>query len=375
MDLRQAVVDNIDARIATHLQSPPGIGKSDFVDGLVAWLNKRDGKQPDGSDTWGLATCFLATFTPTDLLGYMVPTKVTNPDGSVSLASVFTTPSWMMTKPTKEYPHGRHINTFKRGIVFLDEWSQADGDTKKAAAQLKLKGEVGPHKLHDGIAVISAGNRKDDRSGVTKEFDFVINREQRIDIHPDFASWEHWAVNNNVMPLTIAFAQQNPQIVFEDKVPAEQGPWTTPRSLVAVDRLLQVKMKRNGGEIPESPEVAEQLMGIMGAGSAQYMSFIKIQREMPKYADIVKDPAGVKVPGKPDAQMLVCYQLAHEIKNKDAAQIIEYIERLPKEFAVTFATTACKKNMSLVSEKAFDTWARQNSSLMAAIALSSKQQS
>lgn len=302
----------------------------------------------------------------------MVPTKVTNPDGTVSLASVFTTPSWMMTAPSEEYPHGRHINTYKRGIVFLDEWSQADGDTKKAAAQLKLKGQVGPHRLHDGIGIISAGNRKDDRSGVTKEFDFVINREQQLDITPEFKSWEQWAIDHGVMPLTIAFAQQNPQIVFDGKVPDTQGPWTTPRSLCAVDRILQVKMKRNGGEIPDGPEVAEQLFGTMGAGAQQYLGFIKIQREMPKYADIVKNPGGVKVPQKPDAQMLVCYQLAHEIKAKDSAQIIEYIERLPKEFAVTFATTACKKNVDLVSEPAFDKWARQNSSLMAAIALSTK---
>ena len=368
LDLRQAVLDNIDARIATHLRSPPGVGKSDFVEDLIRYLNKRDGE-----GTWGFTSCFLITFTPTDLLGYMVPTKIQNPDGTQGLASVFTTPSWMMTKPTKEYPHGRHINTFKRGIVFLDEWSQADGDTKKAAAQLKLKGQVGPHTLHDGIAVISAGNRKDDRSGVTKEFDFVINREQQIDIHPDFASWEHWATLNGIMPLTIAFAQQNPQIVFEDKVPTEQGPWTTPRSLCAVDKLLQTKMRRNNGEIPDTPEVAEQLHGTMGAGAAQYLNFIKIQREMPKYADIIKDPSGVKVPSKPDAQMLVCYQLAHEIKAQHASQVIEYIERLGKEFAVTFATSACKKNVALVSEPAFDKWARNNSSLMAAIALSSKQ--
>lgn len=370
LDLRQAVVDNIDARIATHLRSPPGVGKSDFVEDLIKWLDKRD-----GAGTWGLATCFLATFTPTDLLGYMVPTKITNPDGSQGLASVFTTPSWMMTKPTAEYPHGRHINTYKRGIVFLDEWSQADGDTKKAAAQLKLKGQVGPHHLHDGISVISAGNRKEDRSGVGKEFDFVINREEVLDIHPDFPSWEHWATNNGIMPLTIAFAQQNPQVVFDDKVPAEQGPWTTPRSLCMVDRLLQVMMKRNGGEIPDTPAVAEQMNGIIGAGSGQYLAFIKLQREMPKYEEIVKSPSTVKVPSKPDAQMLVCYSLAHQIKPKDAAAVVEYMERMPKEFAVTFATTACKKQPLLVAEQAFDKWARQNSSLMAAIALSTKQQS
>ncbi len=368
LDLKQPLIDNIDAGIASHLQSPPGTGKSDFVEDLVQHLSKRDGEE------WGFTTCFLATYQPTDLLGYMVPTKVTNPDQTTSLASVFTTPNWMMTKPTEQYPHGRHINTFKRGIVFLDEWSQADGDTKKAAAQLKLKGEVGPHRLHKGIAVISAGNRKEDRSGVTKEFDFVINRENQFNIDPDFPSWEAWAIDHGIMPTTLTFAKANPQVVFDGKVPDNQGPWTTPRSLCMVDRLLQVKMKRNGGVLPDDQTTAEQISGIMGAGAAQYMAFIKLEREMPKYEDIVKDPKGVKVPSKPDACMLVCYQLAHMIKEKDATAVVEYMERLPTEFSVTFATTACKRQPMLVANNAFDKWARKNSSLMAAIALVSKGQ-
>ena len=302
----------------------------------------------------------------------MVPTKVTNPDGTVSLASVFTTPPWMMTKPTPEYPHGRHINTYKRGIVFLDEFGQADGDTKKSAAQLMLKGEVGPHRLHSGIGIIAASNGKGDRSGVTKDFDFLINREDTINITDDLASWQDWATSHDVMPLTIAFATQNPQIVFAEGVPPEQGPWTTPRSLVMADKLLQVKAKRNNGEVPDDVATVEQINGIMGAGAAQYFGFIKLEREMPKYSEIVANPSKVKVPSKPDAQMLVCYSLAHQIKIKDAAAVVEYMERMPKEFAVTFATTACKRQPMLVAEPAFDKWARQNSSLMAAIAFSSR---
>ncbi len=366
LELRDAVIDNLDARIATHLKSSPGRGKSDFVEALAAYLSKRDGFE------WGFTTAFLATYTPSDLLGYMVPTKVTNPDGTQALASVFTTPPWMMTKPTAEYPHGRHINTYKRGIVFLDEFGQADGDTKKSAAQLMLKGQVGPHRLHEGIGVIAASNGKGDRSGVTKDFDFLINRQDEINITDDFASWEAWAVSHGIMPLTISFAKQNPQIVFADGVPSEQGPWTTPRSLCMADHLLQIKAKRNGGEIPDDAATAEQIQGIMGAGAAQYFGFIKLEREMPRYEDIIKNPGGVKVPSKPDAQMLVCYSLAYQVKPKDAAAVVEYMERMPKEFAVTFATTACKKQPMLVAEAAFDKWARQNSSLMAAIAFSQK---
>lgn len=361
LDLEQAVIDNIDNGITTHLSSAPGRGKSEFVAELVRKLSKRDGFE------WGLCIAMLGAYTPSDLLGYMVPTRTKNPDGTEFLASTFTVPPWMMTAPTPEYPHGRHINTYKRGIVFLDEFSQAESDTKKAAAPLKLSGEVGPHKLHKGIAVISAGNGKAHRSGVTKDFDFVINRECTINITDDLPSWLDWAAMHNVSPVSMAFAQQNPQIVFSEDVPKEQGPWTTPRSLVMADKIMQFKAKRNGGKMPDDASTVEQIQGIMGAGAGQYFAFVKLDREMPKYEEIIAGPSKVKVPSKPDAMMLVCYQLAHQIKPADAAAVIEYMERMPKEFAVTFATTACRRQPQLVATPAFSKWAKENSSLMAAI--------
>lgn len=357
-ELEAVIVDNIDCGISTELKSSPGRGKSEFVRDLVAKLSKRDGKQ------WGFATCFLATMTPSDLMGYMVPTKMDNG----TLASVFTIPPWMLTPPTKEHPKGQNINDFERGIVFLDEFGQGDGDTKKSAAELFLNRQIGPHRLHDGIAVIAASNGKGDRSGVTKDFDFVINRRMEIEITDDLASWIDWATNAGVMPLSIAFAQQNPQIVFSPGVPEKQGPWTTPRSLVMADRILQTKAKRNNGEIPTDPATMEAMQGILGAGAAQYFAFVKLELEMPKYDEIVKSPAKCRLPTKPDAQMLVAYNLAHRVLLKDAGPVVEYMERMPKEFAVTFATTACKKQPGLVTTAAFSAWAKQNSSLMAAIA-------
>jgi hypothetical protein len=88
---------------------------------------------------------------------------------------------------------------------------------------------------------------------------------------------------------------------------------------------------------------------------------------MPKYEEIIANPSKVKVPSKPDAMMLVCYNLAHRIEAKDAGPVVEYMERLPKEFSVTFATTASRRQPMLVATKAFSKWAQENSSLMAAI--------
>jgi hypothetical protein len=315
-----------------------------------------------------LATAMLATYTPSDLLGYMVPTRTKNPDGTEIIASTFTVPPWMMTPPTKDFPHGRHINTYQRGIVFLDEFGQADGDTKKSAAPLLLSGKCGPHQLHKGISVIAASNGKEDRSGVTKDFDFVINRTCELNIQSELPSWLDWAAVNNVSHIAMSFASQNPQIVFHTSVPKEQGPWTTPRSLVVADRVLQAAAKANGDKMPDDATTVEQIQGIMGAGCAQFFAFIKLDREMPKYEEIVANPSKVKVPNKADAQMLVCYQLAHAIQFKDAAAVCEYMERLPKEFSVTFATTACRRQPQLVTTPAFGKWVKENSSLMAAIA-------
>lgn len=351
-DLENIIVDNIEAGIATEMKSAPGRGKSDFVEDLVRKLSERDGFQ------WGFFPLFLATYTPQDLMGYMVPVK--QPNGSI--VSQFTTPPWMIDAS------GKHVNDYQRAIIFLDEYGQGDGDTKRVSAQLLLKGEVGPHKVDlSKVGIIAASNRAKDRSGVTKDFDFVINRRAEIEIQDDLESWLEWANTHNVSPLTCAFANQNPTIVFSDGVPEKQGPWCTPRSLAMADRLLTLKAKRSpGGQVPTDQLTVETLEGLIGTGAAQqYMIFVRLDREMPPYDEIVKSPSKAKVPTKPDAQMLISYNLAHRAKLEDTASIIEYIERMPKEFATTFATSVCKRSPAFVREPAFQKWVRANASLMA----------
>ena len=128
----------------------------------------------------------------------------------------------------------------------------------------------------------------------------------------------------------------------------------------------------NGGVIPDDPATVEQIHGIMGAGAAQYFGFIKLQREMPKYEEIVTNPSNVNVPTKPDAQMLVCYYSGASDQDQGRSGRRRVHGAHAEEFAVTFATTACKKQPMLVAEPAFDKWARQNSSLMAAIAFATR---
>jgi len=226
-----------DARVSVELRSSPGIGKSETIEQLVAELSARDGEQ------WGFQVLMLATQTPADLLGYMMP-ETREFNGKQVRVSDWTLPPWMLTRD------GRPVTDYRRGILFLDEYGQGDADVKRASAERLLNKRLGPHTLPEGWAVVAASNRDKDRSGVTKSFDFVINRRCEIDIQPDLQAWTEWANTSGVMPLTIAFANQNPHIVFSDTVPEKQGPWCTPRSLVMADRILS--RLTTDGELPDA---------------------------------------------------------------------------------------------------------------------------
>ncbi len=349
--LRRQMPALLDTGVSIELISAPGRGKSEFVADTVKEMSKRDGEE------WGFGKLFLATQTPNDLIGYMVPGYYELHGKRVRI-SEYTMPPWMLTDK------GIPVTHYKRGIIFLDEYGQGEPDVKRASAELLLNGQLGPWKLPTGWSVVAASNRASDRSGVTKSYDFVINRRLQIEITDDLASWEDWAIRKQVDPLYIAFAVQNPQIVFSDGVPEKQGPWCTPRSLIMCERIL----KRGDGSVATDPDAVELATGMIGAAAAsQLFAFIRLGQEMPKYEDIVKNPKSVKVPQKPDAQMLVCYSLAARVNEKDVDPIVTYVERFPKEFSVTFAKAACKRDFTLVNTKAFGEWCARNASLMAAI--------
>jgi hypothetical protein len=345
----------LDSGISIELLSAPGRGKSEFVRDFVREQSEIDGEE------WGMTTLMLATQNPTDLGGLQFKAERVWEDGTKVAVSDPTLPLWMITNT------GKPAHMYKRGVLFLDEFGQAEADTKRAAAELLLNRRVGKWQLPDGWSVVAASNRASDRSGVTKNFDFVINRRIAIDITDDLASWEDWAWKVGLHPSFIAFGKSNPETVFQDGVPDKQRPWCTPRSLVMLERLF-TRMLGAHGQLPTDEVAVELASGLIGAGeAAQFMAHVKLGNEMPSVEEIKADPKGCKVPTAPDGQMLVCYTLAAAVTEKDVDPIITYVERMPKEFTVTFAKAACRRNTKLVTTRAFSDWAMRNASLMAAI--------
>ncbi len=339
-----------ESKKSIYLKSSPGMGKTETMKTAPEIIGKKLNKN------LGFVLLSGPLLTPIDSIGVLTISRLgEQPESDYSL------PFWWRTADK------RRLEEFDGGIIFVDEEDKADTDVKKVIGECKLTGRLGPHQLPEGWLMWGAGNRSEDRSGSTKELDHLINRRMEITVTPDLEALTSWMLTHGVTPLTVSFVNQYPELVLNGTVPKKQGPWATPRSVVAVDDYLKILTRDNNGDLPDDPSTIEEVNGMIGDASMQFFAHVKLQQEMPKYEKIVADPAKAKLPAKVDAQMLVCYNLAHRVKKEDCAAVIQYIERMSPEFAVTFAKAACRRDQSLVMAPAFNKWAAKNSSLMAAI--------
>ena len=335
-----------------HLQSKPGRGKTSVLEGAPAILKKAFG---DGD--YGFSLINGANATLSTLCGYMWPTE----HEGVKY-SEFTRPYWWFTSESKP------LEAYVGGILLVDEEDKLGLDEKKIVGEGALSKVVGGHRLPPGWVVWFAGNLQTDRSGSTKQFDHLINRRNRIKIDDDILSLRDWMMKEGCLPEVIAFAEENTQCVFMD-APDVQGPWMTPRSLVAQDTYLRALMDAMSmTTIPTDATTIEEVAGGVGEGPAsQLFATIRLGLELPPYEDIVKHPLKMHMPSKPDALRLAAYKLASRVSNEDADPVLAYMGRAPDEFQVIFVKMAVTRNKRLVMHKGFAAWCNQKASLLAVL--------
>jgi hypothetical protein len=363
---------------AIEMKSGPGIGKSSVVRDDCAQLARMI-NQPVG-----LVVDMLATKQSPDILGFGLPTKPANPGEPMEM--VFSRSPW--------YPKRNNIQVFlpdgtmvdknawdgpipEVGILFLDEWGQAEDDVKKAAAELLLHGEVGDTRLPMGWRVIAASNRMSDRAGVLRSLTFITNRRLELNIDAHLGTWNDWA---NAQPvgmrphhLTISFANRQPDLVFRDAVPPGDAPFCTPRTLVMMDRDLQalrsdedIKLDR----LPMDGIAREVCSGLIGGGeSAQFFTHIRFADQLPDIEDIERDPMKAKLPPARDGQMVAAFMLAHHVKESNAVKVIQYLERMNIEMAVLAMktiTAQTDKAAIVANTKEFTAFLLRNKDLLVA---------
>jgi len=359
------------------LEGMPGIAKTEGAF-QSAELLAREVNEPVG-----VVQFMLATIASVDVKGFLIPVK--NPNSTIP-DTVFSRPPWMPTNTTmhvvtpdgKWFGPGEWTGDVPRvGILFLDEWSQADEEVKKPAAELIYKGNVGECRLKADWRVLAAGNRTSDRSGVGRELMFIVNRRLLLRVEGRLPQWRDWA---NGLPdakrphyMTVSFAEKNPNIVFPDKVPDGTDPFCTPRSLVMMDRdlrALQSAQDIANDRLPMDATSRELCAGWVGeAAAAQYFTHLRYAEELPDIDDIVRKPGSAKLPSKIDAQMVCAYMLAHHVNDNTAAPIVDYVKRLDIKMQVLAfsAFTKSPHRADVLAVPAAQLWLKENKDLLTSV--------
>lgn len=363
-----------------ELRSTPGAGKSSIVEQWAAHRSKTTGRP------FGLFVFMLATISPYDFGGFMYPAADPD-DPSGQRVSAFSRPPViphpshfrsMRGSSFMVFVDGEKVDTFDgvpdQGAIFLDEYGQADVDMKKMSADLMLNRRVRGAALPQGWSVIAASNRQEDRSGVTKDLSFVLNRVVRVDLTNSIDDFKAFAMKTGAHYLVTAWASFAPEKVFSQMAPEAGQQFCTPRSLMAVSDLIHtmertapIVWRGEGDDEKRADFIREMVHGTIGThAGTEFVAFAAMASQLATFEQIVKDPQGAPMPeaSQADALHAVCDMVATRVDAKTAVPAFDYILRAPREFQVATLINAVQKAPKITLAPKFQSWLSKNNALV-----------
>jgi hypothetical protein len=286
LQARKSLLQAFRVKRPLFLWGPPGIGKSELVEGITAELG-------------GLMIDLrLGQMEPTDIRG--IPFY--NKDKNV-----------MEFAPPIDLPDEDTAAQYPIVVLFLDELNSAPASVQSAAYQLILNRRVGKYVLPDNVVMVAAGNRESDK-GVTYRMPTPLaNRFIHQEMKVDFASWQDWAVQNKVHKDVVGYLSFAKQDLYDFDAKSSSRAFATPRSWSFVSQLLDDSV--------DDETLTNLIAGTVGEGLAvKFMSHRKIASRMPNPADIlsgkVKDLQVKEVSAMYSLVISMCYELKAAVEEK-----------------------------------------------------------
>jgi len=283
---RRSLLKAFEVKRPLFLWGPPGIGKSELVEGIAAELG-------------GLMIDLrLGQMEPTDIRGIPFYNKDT---GKMDWA------------PPVDLPDAETASQYPIVVLFLDELNSAAPSVQSAAYQLILNRRVGKYQLPDNVVMVAAGNRESDK-GVTYRMPTPLaNRFVHQEMKVDFASWQDWAVKNRIHKDVVGYLSFAKQDLYDFDSKSASRAFATPRSWSFVSQLLDDEV--------DSETLTNLIAGTVGEGLAvKFMAHRKVASQMPSPADIltgkVKDLQVKEVSAMYSLVISMCYELKSALEAK-----------------------------------------------------------
>jgi hypothetical protein len=284
---RRSLLKAFQVKRPVFLWGPPGIGKSELVEGIA---NELGGLMID---------LRLGQMEPTDIRGIPFYNKDT---GKMDWA------------PPIELPDEELASQYPVVVLFLDELNAAPASVQAAAYQLILNRRVGKFRLPDNVVMVAAGNRESDK-GVTYRMPTPLaNRFVHQEMRVDFASWQEWAVKNGEHKDVVGYLSFAKQDLNDFDAKSASRAFATPRSWHFVSQLLDDNM--------DEDTLTNLIAGTVGEGLAvKFMAHRRVASRMPDPVEILEGKVKTLEVKEVSAMYSLVISMCYELKAAEEAKV------------------------------------------------------
>lgn len=177
------------------------------------------------------------------------------------------------------------VKGLAKGILMLDEFNSAAPSVQAGAYQLILDRRLGEYIVPEGVMVVAAGNRENDKGITFRMPTPIANRFVHIEMRSDFDDWQKWALLAGIDPTVIGYLSAFKDDLHNfDAASATRG-FATPRSWEFTSKIIDGTTSGDG--------VMDQIMlamisGAIGDGVAmKFHAFRKEAADLPSTNDIL----------------------------------------------------------------------------------------
>jgi hypothetical protein len=305
-EVRNSIMRCFAVKRPAFIWGPPGIGKSELVEGICKDL---------GGAMYDLR---LGQMEPTDIRGIPYYNK---DDAVMDWAQPIDLPQaeQLVIDAVEsgqidfEAETGTKIKNLPVVVLFLDEMNSAPPSVLAAAYQLILNRRIGKYKLPDNVVMLAAGNRESDKGVTFRMPTPLANRFVHFEMKVSFDDWFLWAVENNVHKDIVGYLNFAKKDLYDFDPKSASRAFATPRSWVFVSDLIADDGLTND-------TVTDLVAGTVGEGLAlKFMAHRKVAGRMPNPTDILEGKTKKmdvdEISAMYSLVVSMCYELKGAIEN------------------------------------------------------------
>jgi hypothetical protein len=267
------------------------------------------------------------------------------------------------------------MNSNKPKVILLDEFMKSPKLLQVIFTRLMLERSVGDTPLPDGSIVFATSNNASDGVGDS----MLAHAGNRVCImrmaKPTVDEWLLWASDNKVNPLIRAWVNMFPRCLNsytdgnQDDNPYIFNPSKAMLSFVSPRSLAKASVIVDNRDAIGDNATMVALAGTVGASAAGDMSaFLALERELPKFEDILDDPSAIKLPKDIAALLMLMFQAVDRLDTQDNLnKFMKFVGRIDSREvqAVFFTMMMRSKNGSRLARTNMEIakWATENHTL------------